>query len=395
MKVVFISSFTAYNKKNPFYLPGTDGFFSFGMGQFIAKEFIRRKFNIDFEIWRSDQRIKEPTERIVEQIYCRIFPGYRLPRIGEFSFSLLHRLIIEAKSCDTVFHFMPNHNIVFHLYAMFLRKRRVISTHIGGANPRWNFHHTGSVYSYINMTLEHYLWLRSYSCTITICSEEAAYYEAFRRPVLQMPILGIANIDKFYIRDRVESRKELGWPLDKKILLQVGRATLSRGFDWIVKLLDHYQDREGYLIVFVGISEMDEYYSKVVERNVVVYPYTDQAILSTYYNAADLLFYLPHDEMNLTFAGTSYVPIEALSCGTPVIATTLHHIPDERTAQISRNPSCFDDVPTMIEDLLSSPLSRELCRSIALQYFSWDAVLEKHLKCYLGLNTRDDSEVIL
>jgi len=56
-KVVFVSTFNGYDKDRPIYYPGTDGFFLFGMGQFIAQEFKKRNYPVIFEIWRMDLKI--------------------------------------------------------------------------------------------------------------------------------------------------------------------------------------------------------------------------------------------------------------------------------------------------------------------------------------------------
>lgn len=47
--------------------------FLYGMGQFIAKEFMKRNYDIHFENWRMDLRIKGVMEKEVDGIKCIIF----------------------------------------------------------------------------------------------------------------------------------------------------------------------------------------------------------------------------------------------------------------------------------------------------------------------------------
>ncbi len=86
--------------------------------------------------------------------------------------------------------------------------------------------------------------------------------------------------------------------------------------------------------------------------------------------------------MDLNFAGTSYVPLEAMVCGTPVVATTFHHFPGDEVEEVSRIPNRKKDVIPMIEELLAANVSRQRCREIVLKEFSWDNVIEKHWKLY-------------
>lgn len=368
------------------YQPGTDEFFQFGLGQFIAQEFYTRGYPIRFETWRMDQRIEKLMEKEIDGMYCRIFPSKKLrfagKNLGEFSGEMASAMKIESENSDVIFHFMPNHQLVFHWYTRKISTCRIISTHLGGANPYWKFKNENNWASYLFYLMEKYFMLRHYNHFTTMCETEAEYYKLIKKPVSHMPNFGISRQHLFTIQDRTESRRKLGLPLDKKILLQVGRAWEERGFDWVMDIIDYFQKKTDYYLVFAGISNTDKYYQVLEDKGVFMTPYLHQSDLPIYYNAADLLYYLPHGKMDLAFAGTSYVPLEALACGTPVVATTFHHFPGVEAKEVSRIPKVREDVIPMIEDLLFANIERERCRSIVLKYFSWDAVIEKYWKIY-------------
>jgi glycosyltransferase involved in cell wall biosynthesis len=124
------------------------------------------------------------------------------------------------------------------------------------------------------------------------------------------------------------------------------------------------------------------------DKGVFMTPYLHHTDLPDYYNAADMLYYLPHGELDLNFAGTSYVPLEAMACGTPVVATTFHHFPGDEVHEVSRIPKMKEEVIPMIEDLLAANVSRERCREVVLKHFSWDKVIKKYWDLYL-LNYRE------
>jgi glycosyltransferase involved in cell wall biosynthesis len=382
MKVIFLSRFNAYDKDITLYRPGTDGFYLFGMGQFIAQEFMKRNYPVTFENWRMDRRIKTVMEKEVDGILCRIFPSKKIRPFGDYSGELIKALKREAGKKDVVFHFMPSHPVNYQYYARYIRKNTIITTHLGGANPLWEFKHQRKLVAYFRYLVEKHFLHKLYNHTITICKPEVEYYQKIKFPVTHMPIFGISREHLFTIKDRVECRRRLGLPLNKKILLQVGRAIEARGFDWIMELIDHYKNKEDYFMVFAGINETDKYYQPLKDKGVFMTPYLNHADLPDYYNAADIFYYLPHGELDLNFAGTSYVPLEAMACGTPVVATTFHHFPGDAVHEVSRIPKMKEDVIPMIEDLLAANASRERCREIVLNHFSWDTVIEKYWALY-------------
>ena len=382
MKVIFLSTFNGYGKDIELYRPGRDGFYQFGMGQFIAQEFYARNYPIVFENWRMDLRIKNVMEKELDGMLCRIFPSKIVKNFGEYSKLLLKAFKQEAGKNNVIFHFMPVHSLNYHYFARFIKRNKIVATHIGGANPYWKYKHQNNWKSLMYYILEKYYFVKVYDHFITPCKPEVEYYNKVGRPVTHMPAFGISREKQFVIKDRKECRKKLGLPLNKKILLQVGRAYHARGFDWIMELIDHYQKRDDYFLAFTGINKTDEYYQNLIDRGCFITPYLPHAELPDYYNAADLLYYLPHGKLDLNFAGTSYVPLEALACGTPVVATTFHHFPGNEVAEVSRIPRSKEDIIPMIEDLLAMNVSRERCREIVLKHFSWDKVIEKHWEIY-------------
>lgn len=382
IRVIFLSRFTAYGKDIELYRPGTDGFYQFGMGQFIAQEFYKRNYPVTFENWRMDLRIDAAMEKEIDGMKCRIFPSRRIRIFGEYSAELVRNFKLEAGKPDVVFHFMPNHPFNYHYFARLVRKNMIIATHLGGANPLWSYRHGGGIPSLLNYWLEKYVALKPYNHFITICKPEAEYFEKVGKPVSHTAIFGISREFQFSIKDRNECRKKLGLPLDKKILLQVGRAYRIRGFDWIMELIDRLKQNNDYFLVFAGINDSDEYYKPLKDKGVYMTPYLKHSDLPDYYNAADLTYYLLNSELDLNFAGTSYVPLESLACGTPVISTSFLHFPGNEVHEVARIPENIHEVIPMIEELLAANVSRERCREIVLRHFSWDAVIEKHWELY-------------
>lgn len=384
LKVIFITYFgkTTYEKNQRIYFPGTDEFFLYGVGQFIAAEFIKRGYNIQFHNWRMDKRITHEQERVLSGINCRIFPSKVFPFIGEFSFSLLHAIIMEQKTRDTVFHFFAYHLLSFQIYAFLSRRASTVATHLGGPNPLWMYQKSRKLKWWLLYEMERYFWLQNFGVFITLSMTEISYLRRVRQNAVHMPVFGIPRLDALNIIDKAQCRNKLGLPVDKKIILQVGRATSYRGFNWIMELLDALPVDSDLLPIFIGVNESDEYYKDLKARELTVVGYIDVESLACYYNAADILIYLPNDELMLNFAGTSYVPLESLICGTPVIATTLHHFPDDRIFTVSKSPRNSQEVMPLISELLKQDIDREQCRRIVLDSFAWDKIIEQYELLY-------------
>ena len=377
MKVIYVNTLGSY--KNKIYKPGTDEFYSFGIGQFIGQEFLKRNYEVSVENWRVDSRIDNIMERTVDGIRFRIFPA---KTFVSFSFDMLRAFIKEAKCSDTVFHFMGTHLLSYHLYCLFLGKRRAIVTHLGTPDPLWRYKQKKKLKYLLFYFAEKYLFLRNYKVVITMCQADVEYYTKTKTPVKYMGIYGIAREHQFIIKDRMACRSKIGLPLNKKIILQVGRAVDFRGFDWMLNLIDYYSKKKDHLLVFVGINKWDPYYNELIKRDCIIKGHIKHTDLVDYYNAADVFIFFIVGKLVLTYGGPGYVPLESLACGTPVVATSFHHIQDTRITEVARIPSKENDVIPMINELLTNNISREKCREIVLELFSWDIILSKYWEMY-------------
>jgi len=385
-RIIFINTYPLYSRKILQYDPGKDDFFLFGMGRFIAEESYKRNYPVKFEIWRMDLRITAKMEKEINGIFCRIFPSKEYPILNEFSYDLYRELVKIKNEDNVVLHFMGVHSHQYNLYAFAARNLTIIATHLGGQNPLYKLREEKNKVSYVSYFLEKYFFLRFYDHFVSMSAVEIDYFKKMNKSAVHSPIFGIPNLYLLNIQDRTQCRKSLNLPLDKKIILQIGRANENRGFQWILEILKENNYPNNWEFVFAGIHKEDEYYNELVATGLHITGYSSTKELNLYYNAADVLIYLPNGKMDLNFAGTSYVPIEALACGTPVVATTFHHFPGSEVKEISRIPRTKDDVVPMISSLLSEKVARKYCRAIAIRYFSWDNILEMYMNLYFPSN---------
>jgi len=137
---------------------------------------------------------------------------------------------------------------------------------------------------------------------------------------------------KFYLLDKIDSRKRLGLPLDKKILLSVGGLVKRKGFHHVIDILPEvikFVPNLLYIIIGGPSAEgnisnfLKEKIKKLNLKNYVKLvgpkPHSE---LVYWYNAADVFCLFSSKE------GCPNVIIEALACGVPVVSSNVGGIPE-------------------------------------------------------------------
>ncbi len=121
------------------------------------------------------------------------------------------------------------------------------------------------------------------------------------------------DIEIFKPHDKILARKELGLPLDKKIVAFGIKGWLDSN-----KIIDEYIDRDDVFFTAIGHSNI-----KTENKNYRSLPQTqDRNMLAKYLCATDVFFHpTPEDSFGLISA-------EALACGTPVVTYDIDALPE-------------------------------------------------------------------
>ncbi len=128
-----------------------------------------------------------------------------------------------------------------------------------------------------------------------------------------MRIYNGIDVDIFKPYNKILTRKELGLPLDKKIV-----AFGIKGWPDSNKIVDSYEGNEGVFFVSVGHSNI-----KTTNKNYLSLPHThDRQLLAKYLSAVDVFFYPTQGD------SFGLISAEALSCGTPVVTYNIDALPE-------------------------------------------------------------------
>lgn len=138
------------------------------------------------------------------------------------------------------------------------------------------------------------------------------------------------DLELFQPLDRAEARRRLGFDPGETLILFVGRFAPLKGIDRLVVSLSYLSSLDSVRLVVVGgngsgvivPSNTRSGMLRAGRRSVLLFPgRIPQARLPLYYSAADLLV-LPSQ-----YESFGLVALEALACGTPVVATPVGAMP--------------------------------------------------------------------
>jgi len=223
-------------------------------------------------------------------------------------------------------------------------------------------------------------------------------YKANKRKITIIPP-GV-DTGHFYPIPKDEAREVIGVPSTKKLILYVGRIEPLKGIDTLIKAVARLRiDIEQITLAIIGgdpnvssekMSEEMARLKKMCEDlglggMVVFLGKRAQQTLPYYYSSADVLVMPSHYE------SFGMVALEAMACGTPVIASqvgglafliqdgeTGYHVPDQEPSELGEKLTL----------LLENPAQHETMGLRAAEYaknYAWANIAPQILKVYREL----------
>ena len=180
--------------------------------------------------------------------------------------------------------------------------------------------------------------------------------------------------------DPMLCRRELGLPLDRRILISVRRLAGRMGLDNLVRAMPAVLRRYPDALLLIGGTGPEKarleglIHSLGLECQVRMTGFIPDERLATYYQAADL-FVLP----TLALEGFGLVTTEALACGLPVIGTPVGATPeilgrlDSRLIASGTNSVALSDaILGYFEGSWAASLTPERLHRYVTEQYSWD-----------------------
>ena len=207
-------------------------------------------------------------------------------------------------------------------------------------------------------------------------------------PAKAVTIPNGVDLQKFYPVPQAEARQRLGLPLNRRIVLSVGRIVANKGYHLIVEALSQWRaarQEVPYLVVVGGAADEALYPAKLtetiarlgMESDVLLAGAQLNETLRDWYCAADVYCLASETE------GWPNVLLEALACGTPVVATNTWGTPEI---------ICSEEygllVERSVEDIaqgLQTALAKEWKSQVMVAYaatHTWQNVAEKVVETF-------------
>jgi len=193
------------------------------------------------------------------------------------------------------------------------------------------------------------------------------------------------DINKFSIHDRKKCRKELGFPLNKKIFLTVGGLSKLKGQRKILRAVSLLSDdiQEKICLIFVG-NNVNSIRRNVPELkcDLFLYEYIFQDALVKIYNSADYHLSASSSE------GFGMVLTESLACGTPVVIPRSCDIATEDFIIDGRNSVIYEKATvTNIKKVIKKTIRKEFDKSIirkSVSHLGWRKIAKSYCEVFIS-----------
>ncbi len=217
----------------------------------------------------------------------------------------------------------------------------------------------------------------------------------------ELPLLKKFNDNVFFVPngfpqqfkpfDRQECRSKLNIPHEKRVIFSLGDLIERKGFKFLIDAMDKIHDKRDDVICFIGGKGPEEknlvrqLHEKKMEDSIKILGFIPDTMVPLWMNSADV-FVLPSLQESF-----GIVQIEALACGTPVIATDnvgSREIIDSDDIGLLCEPTNSDSLAGAIIEGLNKPWNAKKILDCSKRY-SWEMVVESIIPIYLQI-LRDD-----
>jgi glycosyltransferase involved in cell wall biosynthesis len=189
----------------------------------------------------------------------------------------------------------------------------------------------------------------------------------------------------FKPRDKIVTRKRLGLPLDKRIVLHVGSELPRKNIDTLIKAFQILSTRMPKKVLLVRVGQQTNKMKKLIksynlEEFILHFNVRPRNELPYFFNAADVAVYPS------TYEGFGIPPLEAMASGCPIITGNRTSLPEVvGDAGILVDPLDDKLMAEKIEMVLENHKLREdlIMKGIKrAATYTWEKCAEAHINFY-------------
>ncbi len=294
----------------------------------VAREIKRFYPSIDVECWFPEKIEKNTKEIGHEGVKLRIFPTTFSPRYAlDFSLPMLKALKMEIKRCKEldiklILHIHEYHSLHGLILAWLFKEEYMIAQHHGGSWPVRHLRETKNYRKFFPFFIFgqffENLVLKNIKIFYALSQGEINYLKKKApKSTIKFQTMGIED-EYFKKFDRKKARKKLKLPLNKKIIIYIGRINEAKGIKYLIDAMKELKDVELKIIGYLQKVEEFKHYAEKNKLNNIEFTggvFGERKRL--YLSAADALV-LPSSK-----EGAPVTIMEALARNIPVVVTNV------------------------------------------------------------------------
>lgn len=367
------------DKRYPNTISDGDKFFTYGFGSIYARKFKKYNPDIIVECWKADSRIKDIYRKNIEEVNYIIFPSIKFGKLGHYSFKLIKHLRKELKTGNKViFNVSSIRHLLFYSIALQLKNHPMVVQHHGEASAIFKSRINNGLkklYYALQIPIEKIAFKNL--DLFSILDERIKGYLPKKNKNLKVEI-STTGVDGeiFYPIDKIEAKKLLGWDINKKHILYVGRLNYTKRTDL---LIDIYKGLKKELtnaqLIIAGTEETDPLQKMANDAGIIVYGKILQTELYKYLSAADI-YVLPKYKKDMPFLGIGMLPVQAMLCNTPVVGESLRNYSGPSISDVGIFVDNYEDIKGAIIKIIRNEIEYKNLRNTALGIYSWKNINE-------------------
>jgi glycosyltransferase involved in cell wall biosynthesis len=265
--------------------------------------------------------------------------------------------------------------------AIFFKNAKIITTHHGEWSPFYRISRAKGVRKVkaaVDILLEK-LAFRNISCILTSELSQIPYFQKAYKNITYILWSTGVNFDFMRPVPKKQARKELGWDLNKKYILYVGKLYKYKQTDEMIRIWKEInKERPEVQLVIVGNTPGDpweEHQQMAVDSGAMVLGRVLNKELYKYYSAADVyvLFALRDDY----FGGTGIATLESLACNTPVVSYALRNYIGNNIKELGETPDSIEKYRQAILKVIDNPGAYKNMGESVFNNYSYNAVYNR------------------
>ena len=359
-------------------------------GTQVAREIKRYYPETDIECFFPEKKEKKEKEFVHQNVKIRIFPTTFSPMYAlDFSIPMLKAIKKEIKKAKKenvkiILHIHEYHNLHGLLMSYLFKKEKMIAQHHGGS---WPLKHLKSNRKYslffplflLGQMIEN-LVLKNIKSFYALSQDEINYLNKIApNSKIRFQTMGIEE-EYFKRISKNDARKKLKIPLNKKIIIFIGRINEIKGIPYLLKAMKKLKDVDLKIIGY--LQKVEKYKEMAVENNL-----KNVEFLGGLFGEKKMLYLSAADALILPSSkeGAPVVIMEALSRNTPVVATDAGGVPlmieDKREGIIIKQRDS-EDIVRGVREILE--WKNRNVQKYAEKY-RWKNIIDNTIKDYENL----------